>query len=81
MVAGVTTDTLTTVLCDGDGGLWRLQRKALPNATLVLDWWHIAVRCEHAVQATRGLGVADAPLAAEAICGLERTKWRLWHGR
>ena len=36
-VAGVTTDTPATMLCDGDPGLWRLQREALPNATVVLD--------------------------------------------
>src|SRR3984957_3591020 len=80
-MAGVTADTPATVLCDGDGGLWRLQREALPNATVVLDWWHAAVRLEHALQAARGLGAADAHVAAEAVRGLERAKWRLWHGR
>ena len=79
--AGVTADTPATVLCDGDAGLWRLQREALPNATVVLDWWHAAVRFEHALQAARGVGAADAQLAAEAVRGLERAKWRLWHGR
>ena len=58
-VAGVTADTPTTVLSDGDAGLWRLQRETLPNATMVLDWWHAAVRFEHALQAARGLGAAD----------------------
>src|SRR5277367_3099870 len=81
VMAGVTADTPATVLCDGDAGLWRLQREALPNATVVLDWWHVAVRFEHALQTARGLGAADANLAAEAIRGLERAKWRLWHGR
>jgi hypothetical protein len=80
-VAGVTADTPATVLCDGDAGLWRLQREALPYATVVLDWWHAAVRFEHALQAARGLGAADIHLAAEAVHGLERAKWRLWHGR
>ncbi len=42
-VAGVTADTPATVLCDGDAGLWRLQREALPNATIVLDW--CTLRC------------------------------------
>ena len=32
-VVGVTAATPATVLCDGDAGLWRLQREALPNAT------------------------------------------------
>ena len=80
-MAGVTADTPATVLCDGDAGLWRLQREALPNAMVVLDWWHAAVRFEHALQAARGLGATDAHLAAEAVRGLERAKWRLWHGR
>ena len=52
--AGVGADTPATVLCDGDAGLWRLQREALPGATIVLDWWHAAVRFEHALQAARG---------------------------
>src|SRR5277367_1819730 len=80
-MAGVTADTPATVLCDGHAGLWRMLREALPNATVVLDWWHAAVRFEHALQAARGLGAVDAHLAAEAVRGLERAKWRLWHGR
>ncbi len=72
-----------TVLCDGDAGLWRLQREVLPGATVVLDWWHAAVCFEHALQAARGLGAgtADAHLASKGVRGLERAKWRLWHGR
>ena len=53
---GVSAETPATVLCDGDAGLWRLQRKVLPGATVVLDWWHAAVRFEHALQSARGLG-------------------------
>jgi len=58
--ARVGADTPATVLCDGDAGLWRLQREALPGATIVLDWWHAAVRFEHALQAARGLGAGTA---------------------
>jgi hypothetical protein len=81
--AGVGAGTPATVLCDGDAGLWRLQREVLPGATLVLDWWHAAVRFEHALQAARGLGAgtADTHLVDAAVRGLERAKWRLWHGR
>ena len=83
VMAGVQPETSVTVLCDGDAGLWRLQRDVLPGATVVLDWWHAAVRFEHALQAARGIGAgkADAHLADEAERGLERAKWRLWHGR
>jgi hypothetical protein len=76
--AGVTANTPATVLCDGDAGLWRLQREVLPGATPVLDWWHAAVRFEHALQAARSL---EAPLVRHAVRDLERAKWRLWHGR
>ena len=78
--AGVNANTHATVLCDGDAGLWQLQRKVLPGAAVVLDWWHAAVRFEHALQAARSLGrsTAEASLAAAAARGLERAKWRLW---
>src|SRR4051794_5088005 len=79
--ARVGADTPATVLCDGDAGLWRLQREALPGATIVLDWWHAAVRFEHARQAARGLGAADPSLAHDAVRDLDRAKWCLWHGR
>ncbi|MDQ2802851.1 MAG: ISKra4 family transposase [Pseudomonadota bacterium] len=81
--AGVGANTPATVLCDGDAGLWRLQRKVLPGAAVVLDWWHAAVRFEHALQSARGLGAntADTRLADTAFRGLERAKWRLWNGR
>ena len=81
--AGVNAETPATVLCDGDAGLWRLQRAVLPQATMVLDWWHAAVRFEHALQAARGLraNTTEAFLAATVMRGLERAKWRLWHGR
>ena len=69
------------MLCDGDAGLWRLQREALPGATVMLDWWHAAVRFEHALQAARGFGPADASLAHDAVRDLDRAKWCLWHGR
>ena len=80
--AGVHADTPATVLCDGDVGLWQLQREVLPNATPVLDWWHAAVRFEHALQAARslGAGTAEVRVAGTAARGLERAKWRLWHG-
>src|SRR5215212_8201898 len=80
-VAGVDADTPATVLCDA--GLWRLQRATLPNAMVVLDWWPLAVRFEHALQAARGLGAGtvEKHLADKAVRGLERAKWRLWHGR
>src|SRR4051794_37438405 len=51
MAAGVGADTPATVLCDGDAGLWRLQREAPPGAPIVLGWGHAAVRFEHPLPA------------------------------
>ena len=81
--AGVNAETPATVLCDGDAGLWRLQREVLPSATPVLDWWHAAVRFEHALQAARSLGrgTPHTHLADAAVRSVQRAKWRLWHGR
>jgi len=80
---GVGANTPATVLADGDAGLWRLQREVLPGAMPVLDWWHAAVRFEHALQTARGLGAGttNARLVGGAVRNLERAKWRLWHGR
>jgi hypothetical protein len=80
--AGVRLGTPATVLCDGDAGLWKLQQHVLPNATLVLDWWHIAMRFEHALQAARGLGAGTTSfyLHTYAVHDLESAKWKLWHG-
>ena len=63
--------------------MWRLQREVLPGAMPAPDWWHAAVRFEHALQTARGLGAgrADARLVGGAVRNLERAKWHLWHGR
>lgn len=81
--AGVRLGTPATVLSDGDAGLWKLQRQVLPGATLVLDWFHIAMRFEHALQAARGLGAGTSSdyLRGHPIRELENSKWKLWHGR
>jgi hypothetical protein len=78
--AGVNEATPATVLCDGDAGLWRMQRATLPDATVVLDWWHIAIRFEHALQTARGLGAGSSHVD-HAVGAIDRAKWCLWHGR
>jgi hypothetical protein len=50
---------------------WRLQRETLPGATVVLDWWHAAMRFE---QPAHGLGAVDTPLADEVVRGPQRAK-------
>jgi hypothetical protein len=81
--AGIRQGTSATVLSDGDAGLWKLQRRVMPDATVVLDWWHIATRFEHALQAARGLGAGtdNAHLRSIPIREFGTVKWKLWHGR
>src|SRR4051794_7051194 len=81
--AGVHSGTPATVLCDGDAGLWRLQREALPGATIVLDWWHAAGRFEHVLQAARGprAGTAGAAPAPHAGRHPGPAHWGLLPGR
>jgi len=66
-----------------DEAALRVHISALRKALARLDWWHAAVRFEHALQAARGLGAGsvDTSLADAAVRGPERARWRLWHGR
>jgi hypothetical protein len=81
--AGVRDGAPATVQSDGDAGLRNLQRRVLPRALVVLDWFHIALRFEHALQTATGLGAGtvDAHLGTIAHRGIKHAKWRLWHGR
>src|SRR5208282_5245597 len=53
-----------------------LERQRVAGETVIAD-------VQHALQTARGLGAgaADTHLADETVRGLERAKWRLWHGR
>ena len=47
------------------------------------DWFHIAMRFEHALRAAGGLG-AETPnawLGEQRRRDIEIAKWRLWNGR
>jgi hypothetical protein len=80
---GVHPETRVTVLSDGDAGLRAIQRAAAPEADLVLDWFHIAMRWQHVHQ------LATGPIhqgqTAEArtwlLDRIERAKWALWNGQ
>jgi hypothetical protein len=60
-------------------GLRNLQRRVLPEATVVLDWLNIAMRFEHVLQAAIGLGVGtvDAHLGEPSRCDIKHAKWPL----
>ena len=76
--AGVSGRTPATVLSDGDTGLRNLQNQVLPTATVVLDWFHIAMRFEPILKMATGVGARTNKMQRSDV---ERAKWRLWHGR
>jgi hypothetical protein len=55
----------------------------LPKATIVLDWFHVAMRFERALRSAVGLGAGTVGAYASEIVrrDLVRAKWRLWLGR
>ncbi len=83
VTAGIRLGTPATALSNGDAGLWNLQRRVMPKATLVLDWWHIAMSFEHSLQAARALGAGTTSVYPRSypVHDLESAKWKLWHGR
>ena len=82
---GATPSTPVTILSDGAGGPRALGEAACVGPTShVLDWFHLAMRIQHAAQAAKRWP-ADTPGeredGARLADAVERTRWRLWHGQ
>jgi hypothetical protein len=79
---GKTTDTELTAFTDGCSGL----RSTLVNAGVTeppgLDWFHIAMRLQHAEKTACNLP-ADTPERenARAVIIAEVLHWRIWNGK
>jgi len=83
-VAGRAAATVVTAFTDGCPGL----RNVLVNAGVptppILDWFHLAMRFQHATQAASGLLADDARrVQAKAVIveEVERLRWRIWNGK
>ena len=63
--AGVRDPTPATVLSDGDAGSRNLQSRVLPEATVVLDWSHIAMRFEHVLSAATVMQSSRASMSIQ----------------
>ena len=82
---GATPATPVTILSDGADGPRSLGEAASVGPTHhVLDWFHLAMRIQHAAQAAKSWPNTSAE-EREAGCRLsetiERIRWRLWHGQ
>jgi hypothetical protein len=82
---GITADTEVTILSD-DTDSPRSLGEAASSGTVfhVLDWFHLAMRVQHAAQCASGWsdatarGRRDGARFADAV---EHIRWRLWHGQ
>jgi hypothetical protein len=52
---GVNAETQITVLSDGDAGLRTVQREVAPESEHILDWFHIGMRFEHLLDASKAI--------------------------
>ena len=81
---GRTDDAALTVFTDGCSGLRAILAAAGVASPPIADWFHLAMRLQHAKQVAERL-LADAPdqqqAKAEVIAEIERLHWRTWNGK
>jgi hypothetical protein len=70
-----------TFLSDGDDKLRKLQLEMSPQATHILDWFHLTMKLTVLGQFGKGLVHCEAVLGEEIGNQIERLKWSLWHGQ
>jgi hypothetical protein len=81
---GRTADTAVTAFTDGCPGLQSILNKVGVTRRPIADWFHIAMRLQHATQAASGVS-ADNPSRVQAkaviVEEVERLRWRIWNGK
>jgi hypothetical protein len=81
---GRTDDTEVTAFTDGCPGLRGILVDAGITTPPILDWFHIAMRMQHATQTASGLPAHDpATMQAKSVSveEVERLRWRIWNGK
>jgi hypothetical protein len=81
---GRAAETELTAFTDGCPGLRSVLVKAGCEKAPIADWFHIAMRLQHAKQAASGLST-DTPGRMQAnaaiVAEVERLHWRIWNGK
>jgi len=81
---GCTASSTVTAFTDGCAGLQSILADAGVTKQPIADWFHIAMRLQHAKLAASGLST-DAPdrMAAKTaiVAEVERLHWRIWNGK
>jgi hypothetical protein len=70
-----------TFLSDGDDKLRALQMEMSPQATHILDWFHLTMKLTVLGQFGKGLVQCEAVWGEQIRDQSERLKWSLWHGQ
>ena len=81
---GRTDDTEVTAFTDGCPGLRSILIDAGITTPPILDWFHIAMRIQHATQTASGLpadGLARIQAKTMIVEEVERLRWRIWNGK
>jgi hypothetical protein len=81
---GRTADTEVTPFTDGCPGLRCILANAGVSEPPILDWFHIAMRLQHAKQVASGLSTDDpdrVQAKAVIVAEVERLRWRIWNGK
>ncbi|MGH7210713.1 MAG: hypothetical protein ACREF1_04545 [Acetobacteraceae bacterium] len=81
---GRTANTALTAFTDGCPGLQSILATAGVTEPPIADWFHIAMRLQHAKQAASSLST-DEPARIQAkaaiVAEVERLHWRIWNGK
>ena len=67
-------------LSDGAENLRSLQTMMYPEASHILDWFHVTMRITVLNQYAKGLEKSDPDHGPTVTKNLESAKWYLWHG-
>ena len=81
---GQTEKTEVTAFTDGCSSLRCILADAGVTKPPILDWFHIAMRMQHAAQAASGLstdGRDRMKAKAVIVAEVERLRWRTWNGK
>jgi hypothetical protein len=81
---GRTANTALTAFTDGCPGLQSILTEAGVTTPPIADWFHIAMRLQHAKQAASGLSTDNAArVQAKTVIAaeVERLHWRIWNGK
>jgi hypothetical protein len=81
---GQTADTGITAFTDGCSGLRSILANAGVTKLPYLDWFHIAMRLQHAETTASNLS-SETPEQVKAkaviVAEVERLRWRIWNGK